>query len=151
MLLTMPAGSKACSQKPAQKPADNVHGIVSRVSLRIVFFEVGEACLCEHLCVASLHLFSQSLTNVLPCGGLHGAECHLQLLDRLVYSVARLALIKLSCRCVTEVMLLHCLCCTRLIRTRIIVCSVSFHLLLSEFAISSCCCSSSIRVLSIKV
>ena len=40
--------------------------------------------------------------------------------------------IVLRCR---GVMLLHCVCWTRLIRTRIIVCSVSFHLLLSEFDI----------------
>ena len=56
------------------------------------------------------------------------AECHLQLLKREVYSVARLSFIRLSCRCVIDVMLLHCVCCTRLIRTRIIVCSMSFHL-----------------------
>ena len=46
-----------------------------------------------------------------------------------------LALIRLSCRCVIDVMLQHCVCRTELIRTWIIVCSVSFHLLLSEFAI----------------
>ena len=46
------------------------------------------------------------------------------------------ALIRLSFRCVVVVMLLHCLCCTRLIRTKIIVCSESFHLLLSEFDIT---------------
>ena len=45
------------------------------------------------------------------------------------------ALIRPSCRCVIDVMLLHCLCCTKLIRTRVIVCSVIFHLLLSEFDI----------------
>ena len=44
-------------------------------------------------------------------------------------------LIRLSCRCVINVMLLHCVCCTKLIRTLIIVCTVSFHLLLSEFDI----------------
>ena len=56
------------------------------------------------------------------------------------------ALIRYSCRCVIDIMLLHCGCCTSLIRTRIIACSVSFHLLLSEFDIPSCGCSSSIRV-----
>ena len=44
-------------------------------------------------------------------------------------------LIRLSHRCVIELMLLHCVCCTWLIRTRLIVCSVRFHLLLSEFDI----------------
>ena len=45
---------------------------------------------------------------------------------------AGFARIRLSFRCVIDVILLHCVCCTRLIRTRIIVCSVIFHLLLSE-------------------
>ena len=40
--------------------------------------------------------------------------------------------IKVSCRCVIDVMLLFCVCCTRLILTRITVCSLSFHLFLSE-------------------
>ena len=82
--------------------------------------------------VATIHLFSQSLSIVLRCGGL--------LLNVIFsYSSARcirwpgFALIRLSCHCVIDVMLLHCVCCTRFIRTRIIVCSVSFHLLLSEF------------------
>ena len=35
---------------------DHVRCIVSSVSQRIVFFLVGEVCLCEHLCVASLQL-----------------------------------------------------------------------------------------------
>ena len=48
-----------------------------------------------------------------------------------------LALMRVSCHCVIDVMLLDCVCCTRSIRTRIIVCSVSFHLLLPEFDIPS--------------
>ena len=43
------------------------------------------------------------------------------------------ALIRVSCRCVINVMLLVNVCCTRLIRTRIIVCSASFHPVLREF------------------
>ena len=42
---------------------------------------------------------------------------------------------KLSCRCVINIMLLHCVCCTRLILTRIIVYSVRYYLPLSEFDI----------------
>ena len=45
------------------------------------------------------------------------------------------ALIRVSCR-VIDVMLLHCVCCTRLFQTWIIVCRRSFHLLLSDFDIS---------------
>ena len=45
------------------------------------------------------------------------------------------ALIRDSCRCIIYVMLLHCVCCIRLIRTRIVVCSVIFHLIVSEFVI----------------
>ena len=64
------------------------------------------------------------------------ADFHLQLLVRQVYSVARLCSISVSCRCVIVVMLLHCACYARLIRTQIIVCSASFHLLLSEFGLT---------------
>ena len=46
------------------------------------------------------------------------------------------------------IMLLDCVCSTRLIQTRIIVCSVSFHLLLPEFDIKSCGRSSFIGVQS---
>ena len=44
-------------------------------------------------------------------------------------------LITVSCHCVIDVVLLDCVFCTRLIRTRIIVCSVSCHQLLLEFDI----------------
>ena len=44
-------------------------------------------------------------------------------------------LIRVYCRCVIYVMLPHCVYCARLIRTRIIICSVSFHLLQSGFDI----------------
>ena len=83
--------------------------------------------------VATMHLFSQSLSIVLRWGLL------LNVIFR--FSSARcirwlgFAFIRLSYRCVIDVVLLHCVCCTRLIRTRIIVCPVSFHLLLSEFDI----------------
>ena len=40
-----------------------------------------------------------------------------------------------SCRCVIEVVWLGLVCCTRLIRIQITVCSTSFHLLLLEFDI----------------
>ena len=70
-----------------------------------------------------------------PCGGL---------LLNVIFSFSGVrcirrpgfAQIRLSCRCVIDVIFLHCVCCTRLIRTRIIDCSVSFHLLMSEFDIA---------------
>ena len=52
---------------------DHVCGIVSCVPHRICIFEVGEACLRDtSICcfVATMHLFSQSLSIVLRCGGL---------------------------------------------------------------------------------
>ena len=58
------------------------------------------------------------------------------------------ALIRVSCHCVIDVVLLDCVCCTRFILTRIIVCSVRCLLLLPEFGIV---CSSSIRVWTVKV
>ena len=74
--------------------------------------------------VATMHLFSQSLSIVLLRGAL--------LLSVIFsFSSARcirwrsFALIRLSCRCVIYVLLLHCVCCTRLIQTRIIVCHSS--------------------------
>ena len=64
------------------------------------------------------------------------AECHLQLHERQGYSVPRrfpdqtfLSL------CHRRRVAALCMCCTRLIRTQIIVCLVSYHLLLSKFDI----------------
>ena len=116
------------------------------------YIEVGEACLCGHLCcfVATMHLFSQSLSIVLRCGGLL-----LNIIFR--FSIARcirwpgIVLITVSCRCVIDVMVLHCICCIWLIWTRIIVYSVTFHLLLLEFGIPELRAAASIEVKSIKV
>ena len=66
---------------------------------------------------------------------LSAAECHLQLLERQVYSVAGCVLIRVSCRCVVRVILLLYVCCTRLIGTGNIVYSMTFHVLLSELNI----------------
>ena len=114
---------------------DHVRDIVSRVSQRIgilrlvkrVFMDSSVLLRCYYAFV--LH---QSLIIVLQYGGL--------LLNVIFsFSSARcirlpwFAMIRLSSRCVIYVMLLHCVCCTKLIRTRIFVCSVSLHLLLSEF------------------
>ena len=126
--------------------------VSSPVSLKELVFWGCEACLCGYLCVSSLllHSFFQSLSIVLRCEGL-------QL--NVIFSVSSarcirwpcFALIRLSGRCVIDVMLRQSVCCTKLILTRIIVCSVSFYLLLSEFDIPSCDCNSPIRVWSIKV
>ena len=72
-----------------------------------------------------MHLFSQSLSIVLRC--LSQLLNVLQFLERHVYSVARLCSNQsfLSLSCHNDVMLLDSVCCTRLIRTRIIVCSAS--------------------------
>ena len=97
-----------------------------------------------------MHLFSQSLSIVLRCGSL-------LLNDIFCFSSARcilwpsFSLMRLSCRCVIDVMLLHCLCCTRLIRTRIICLLWASICLCQSSTLPSCGCSSSIRVWSIKV
>ena len=82
-----------------------------------------------------MRLFSKSLSIVLRYGG--------QLLNVIFsYSSARciswrgFAVIRVSCHRVIHVMLLDCVSCTRLIRTRIIIYSVSFHLLLPELDIT---------------
>ena len=113
-----------------------MRGIVSLVSQRIGILRLVKRVLFTRLCcfVATMDLCSESLSIVLRCGG--------PLLNAIFsFSSSRcirwpgFTLMRLSCRCVIDVVLLHCVCCTRLIQTRIIVCSVSFHLLLSEFDI----------------
>ena len=103
----------------------HVRGIVSRVSKRIGILRLWSVSLWTPLCcfVADMHLFSQSLSFVLRCGDL--------LLNNVIFSYWHtrcirwpgFALIRLSC-CVIDVMLLHCVCCARLIRIWIIVCSL---------------------------
>ena len=111
---------------------EHVHGIVSRVSHKIGIYEVGATCLCGLRCYYAF---------VLPileyCSLLWGSAvaCHLQLLELQMYSVARLILITVSCRCVIDFMLLYCVCCIRIILTRITVCSLCYNLLLPEFDI----------------
>ena len=116
---------------------DLVLGIVSRDSENW-YYDVISACLCGHLYVllrcCKMHLFTQSLSVVLQGGSL-------QLNVIFSFSSSRCirwsgyALIRVSCPCVIDVMLLECVRSTRLIRTEIIVCSVNFHLLLPEFDI----------------
>ena len=106
---------------------DHVRGIVSRVCQRI-----GILRLVDLSCfVATMHLFSQSLSIALRCGGL---------LRNVIFSFSSsrfirlksFALIRLYCRCVIEVILLHCV--------GVQVNSNSnhclFHLLLSEYDIT---------------
>ena len=106
-----------------------MRGIVSRVSQRI-----GILMLVKRVFVDTSVLLGCYYAFVLRCGGL--------LLNVIFsFSSARclrwpgFGIITLSFGRVIDVMLLHCVCCTRLIRTRIIVGSVSFHLLLPEFNI----------------
>ena len=108
----------------------HVRGIVSRVSQRIGILRSVKH-ICEHLCVTSLHLFSQSLNIVLRCGG--------QLLNVTFSFLSARCIrrpgfvpIRVSC-CVINVVWLGLVCCTRLIWTLITFCSASFHLLLLEF------------------
>ena len=95
-----------------------MRGIVSHVA-KNGYYEAGEACLSGDLCVTSLLLCICYPSVVLLCGN--------PLLN-VIYSFSSVgcirwpgfALIGVSCRCVIDVMLLHCVCCTRLIRTLII-------------------------------
>ena len=61
---------------------------------------------------------------------------HLQLIERQVYSVGRVCPGQSFFSCVINIILLGYVCCTRLIRTGITVCSASFQLLLPEVDIS---------------
>ena len=69
---------------------DHVRGIVSCVSENW-YFGLDETCLCGHLCVTRCY-FAFVLPILEYCSPVWGsaAECHLQLLERQVYSVARL-------------------------------------------------------------
>ena len=131
--------------KPRHSWRDHVRGIVSHIFIRICILR-----LVKHVFMDTSMLLYCYCAFALPileyCSPVYesAAECHLQLLESQVYSVA--CQIRISCRFVIIVMLLYCVCCTRLIRTRIIDCSVSFHVLLSEFDIANLRCSSSIRV-----
>ena len=131
----------AWSLTTSSSSIDHVRGNVSRVSQRIdilrsvkrVFVDTSVLLRCYYSFVL------QILEYCSPVWG-SAAECHLQLLEPQVYSVLEkicetYSRAPVSCRCDIDVMLLLCVCWKRLIRTRIIVCSVSFHLLLSEFNI----------------
>ena len=115
---------------------DHVRGIVSRVFQRIVTLR-----LVKRVFVDTSVLLCCYYAFVLPileyCSPVwrSAARCYLQLLERQVYSVARLFPEQTFLSLCHYVMLLHCVCYTKLIRTRIIACLVSFHLLLSEFGI----------------
>ena len=82
---------------------------------------------------AILH-FSQSLSIVLRCGG-QLLNVTFSFFSARCFRWQGLVLISVFCRCVFDVVRLGLVCCTRLIRTLITVCSVSFHLFLLEFDI----------------
>ena len=99
---------------------DRVRGIVSRVSQRIGILRLAKRVIVDTSvllrCYYAFVLRISDLSIVLRCGGL---------LLNVIFSFSNdkcirwpgFALIKLSFRCVIEVMLLHFLCCTKLIRT----------------------------------
>ena len=86
-----------------------MRGIVSRVSQRIgilslvksVFVDTSVLLLCYYAFVLPILEYCSPLLG-------SAAECHLQLLERQVYSVSRLRPDQSSYRCVIDVMLLHC-------------------------------------------
>ena len=98
------------------------------------YFKLGEAGICGHLCVTLLLLCNCSpiLEYYSPVWW-SAAECHLQLLER--QELSRHRPDQSSCHCLIGVMLLGYVCCTRSIRTKVSVCSVSLGLLLPEFDI----------------
>ena len=112
---------------------DLVRGIVSRASQRIGILRFGIVDTSVVLCCYYAFVL-QLLSIVLLCVGL--------LMNVIFcFSSARcirwsgFALIRVSCRCVIDVMLPHYVCCTRLFLSRITVCRGSFHQLLSELDI----------------
>ena len=133
---------------------DHVRGIiVYRVSQRIDILRLVKRIFVDTLSyfVAILNLFFQYLRgSIRRCGG--------QLLNVTFSFLSARCIrwpgfvpIKVSCRYVIDVVWLGLVCCTRLIRTVITVCSASFHLLQLEYDNPSCGSSTSIGVWSIKV
>ena len=117
---------------------NHVLGIVSRVSQRIGILRMVKRIFVDTSVL--LRCYFAFVISILVCCSLvweSAAECHLQLHECLVYSVAMLGFvpIRVSCRCVIDVVWLCLVCWTRLIKTLITVCSTSFHLLLLEFDI----------------
>ena len=116
---------------------DHVRGIVYRISQRIGILRLAKHIFMDTsvLLPCYLHLFSQSLSIVLRCGG--------QLLNvTLSFLSASWCIrcpgfvpIRVSFRCVIDVVWLGLVCYTRLIGTLITVSSTSFYLLLLEFDI----------------
>ena len=100
--------------------------------------------------VDTMHLIFQSLSIILRCGGL-------QL--NMIFSFSSawwvqwpgFALIRVSCRCAINIMLLNCVCCTRLIRTRITVFQWASICFCQRSTYPRCVGSKSIRVWSIEV
>ena len=84
--------------------------------------------------VAILHLFSQSLSIGLRCVG-PLLNVTFSFLSARCIRWPGFVLIRVSYRCVIDVVRLCLVCCKRLIRPLITVCSSSFHLLLLEFNI----------------
>ena len=115
-------------------PTLTFRGIVSHVSqiiailrfVKHVFLDPSWLLRCYYSFVLAI------LEYCSPCGGLL-LNVIFNFSNAMCIRWPGFALIKLSCRRFIDVMLLPCDCCSRLIRTRIIVCSLSFHLLLSEF------------------
>ena len=93
------------------------------------YFEFGETYYCGHLCVTSLIFCICS-----PVWG-SAAAYHRHFLSTRCIRWPGFVSNRVSCRCIIDVVWLDLVCCTRLIRTIITVCSVSFHLLLLEFDI----------------
>ena len=97
--------------------------VLSLVSLKeLVFLGWWSLSLWIHLCcfVATMYLFSQSLSIRSAVWGLHAI---FNFLTAKCIRWPSVALIRVSCRCVIDVMLRHSVCCTALLQTWIIVCS----------------------------
>ena len=105
------------------------------------YFEVGETYICGHLCV----------TWLLFCICSPNPRVLSQMWSQLLYGtfsflIARcirgpgFVLIRLACRCVIDVVLLGWVCCTRLIRTKIAVCSTGWVQGCCQPMVASVCC-----------
>ena len=113
---------------------DHVRSIVSRVSQRICILRLMKSVFVNtSLLLRCYYAFVLPILEYYsPVRG-STAEFYLQYPSARCIRWPGFVPIRVSCCCVIDFMLLHCVCCARLIRTRIILCSVSVHLLLSEY------------------
>ena len=132
----VPTSTSLAWSLAASSPSNTMCEVLFPVSLRELVFLGWWDVYFGHLCVQILHLQFCNFAFVPPILE-YFIQCRGQLLNvNFCFLSARcirwpgFVPIRFSCSYVIDIMWLGLVCCTRLIRTQITVCSASFHLLL---------------------